>query len=1217
MAVTPSAPHRFPTAAAPGAPEGQRAFAGNMVTPGSVVTSAARPVPCSPGMQLGVAPHLQPVGGTVGLARAIEGTAQRGGLTGGGTGPPGAAAAAGMGSNAPPLGCSRVASPPPRPSIGLSSSCGGFSPEGTAASAVSSAIVPRDAERLAAGSAAFPSRDARLNALLPGGCSLSSLSLPAPGSEQQVAVPDACGAGETGASTSRGARRSLPSNRLTSAAGTNSTPGSPPRRQALVALPEASAQVDALFPQGLGAGQRPWSQAGAMGGAPSAALHGTAPSLLGGGGQHVAAAEARAAHGVDAKGSIQVWRLPNEAALDGPAQRAVGPQTPAQPAADTAAGPGVVVYGGHEPHPDPAAFASAPAAPTAGLAPEGPSAVPCRSALPSGGHTSPQPPPPPAWRAASPPRRLQAAPPEGDAGLGAAAAEGPELGGGGHSAAGPLPARNVEPPDQPQRGRRAEEDLAQDGFALVNGRYMALPSAGTATDGSMSGLKSLDLARVEEFRRREKAAVAPLDSSMVSVTAVESSTFAAQPGSPALSLASTATGGVAAGSRAAPSSVPDQLGRSLGTDAEGGREPEVALRLASFQEPQSFRSELERLRSEVLNKRLSRTSAMLREQKDRYHAQYSHVPAPGAQPTSPFEEQPHKRGTPSEAQGSGGGSSSSAGMVAFAEGFQSKLDEVSCVLRAEQRNRELLFSTVADLERRLSDGLQSMGEVASARIATDGATDAMLDALRKCVDELGEQCAWPPPGSAGAGPVGGEPLAPTMAEAVKQQQAQLRQLWRLKEHMQAQHEQELQRVFTQLEHQERRLNESSGKGDVDRISEEVRRAVAEQQQQLQALQQQLTASCNLAASVRGVEERVQQLQAMPQRFGGAAGTDSVANTLQAMEGQMQQLQAEKQQVAEALRTMGEQQQQLQAMQQQLLAAGAGAGSAAAANSGELAVTLHSVEGQLQALQAEKSQVAEVLHTIREQQQMFQMVQQQQEQELKGVLAKAQACEEQASAVQELRAEVTVIASAVNMLCSKVEQLSIQDPQSALQTEIGAIATVVSKLSERVDRIDPKDSHSLASSSVISPSIRSTPGRAPPACESALSPPGGTSDSVETAQALRQQLAVLVGDVRRLSTASSSSPAGGPGSANGDRRDIEEAAYARTRGNKDQVDLKPPAPPQSLVTGQKAPSPRKWLAEPLSVSVARSEQQTSTSSMREGGVDRLVQGSARRTQSPCR
>jgi len=230
-------------------------------------------------------------------------------------------------------------------------------------------------------------------------------------------------------------------------------------------------------------------------------------------------------------------------------------------------------------------------------------------------------------------------------------------------------------------------------------------------------------------------------------------------------------------------------------------------------------------------------------------------------------------------------------------------------------------------------------------------------------------------------------------------------------------------------------------------------------------------------------------------------------------------------------------------------------------SGDLTAGFHSMEGQVLALQDEKAQIFEALRSMQEQQQQMQLQQQQQEKELSTLLARRQSDEQQASVVGELRAEVAVIASAVNTLCGRVEQLSTNDSKGALQTEIGAIASIVNKLSERVDRIDPREQRRPQSPLKLSTAdrLQLTPEHLSPQLHWPGSDAGG--ESLDNSTTLRHQLAALVGDVRKLSV----------GSGIGLPVGMAKAAQ----------------PPSSAF---RAPSPKRWLDEPLSVSVARSSDE---------------------------
>lgn len=79
---------------------------------------------------------------------------------------------------------------------------------------------------------------------------------------------------------------------------------------------------------------------------------------------------------------------------------------------------------------------------------------------------------------------------------------------------------------------------------------------------------------------------------------------------------------------------------------------------------------------------------------------------------------------------------SNAGSVLSA----SQAPDFQSELRKEQASREALALKVQDLEARLNHALASMGQVAEARNATDSATDAMLNALRRGVEEISDRC---------------------------------------------------------------------------------------------------------------------------------------------------------------------------------------------------------------------------------------------------------------------------------------------------------------------------------------------------------------------------------------------------------------------------------------------------------------------------------------------
>lgn len=464
-----------------------------------------------------------------------------------------------------------------------------------------------------------------------------------------------------------------------------------------------------------------------------------------------------------------------------------------------------------------------------------------------------------------------------------------------------------------------------------------------------------------------------------------------------------------------------------------------------------------------------------------------------------------------------------------AEKLQSQLEEVLVMLQAETRNRESLSCMVHSLERRLDEGLHSVGEVTNARMAADGATDAMLLALRRCVNELGESCAWPPTGAAQD-----QQVASTLAQAVLQQQTQL-------DEMKASQVQLLAEC-QELSHKERRLPQ--------RVDEAM----------LQDLPARHAAMAQVLESLQGKVEEA------------AAGrtwndTSSMTQQMQAIQGQLQQLQGDRGPgAAEYGAFVAEVQGRLQDMHQQLMAASAVSGSSLASQPPEAAAkNVQSMELQLQAWQGEKSQITETIQSIMEQQRQIQLVQQQQQQELHAALARAQNDEEHAKAVQELRAEVTVIANAVKMLCGRVEEISAPEPPNALMS-------MVSRLSERVEKLEPREPPQLSLALAQQRNL-------PPV------------EAGESAQNLRQQVSTLMGSVSWLSN-STTSAALGPGALGSGV--LGSGALGRTS-------LSAAGAKASLVdslvrrSSSRAPSPRKWLSEPLSVSVARTDLPSSTSS----------------------
>jgi len=229
--------------------------------------------------------------------------------------------------------------------------------------------------------------------------------------------------------------------------------------------------------------------------------------------------------------------------------------------------------------------------------------------------------------------------------------------------------------------------------------------------------------------------------------------------------------------------------------------------------------------------------------------------------------------------------------------------------------------------------------------------------------------------------------------------------------------------------------------------------------------------------------------------------------------------------------------------------------------------------QVRSLQAEKEQAAEVLRTIREQQQIIVHRLEQHEQQLASDLRpQAEARHESGAAeVQTLRAEIAEVASSMRVLHGMISGRASQDSVAALQTEVGAIANVVSTLTERVDRVSGEEPARLQGAALGPES----------ACQQSI-------DTAETAQALRRRLAALVGEVEQ----------------NAVERRQRELPRGAEAANAEPLRQHPPtlgawqlACSQAASTGRmssevgmaanrSAPSPRRWMMEPLAVSVAR-------------------------------
>jgi len=427
-------------------------------------------------------------------------------------------------------------------------------------------------------------------------------------------------------------------------------------------------------------------------------------------------------------------------------------------------------------------------------------------------------------------------------------------------------------------------------------------------------------------------------------------------------------------------------------------------------------------------------------------------------------------------------------------------------LRAEQHERESLAAAVRGLGKRLDDGLTSMSEVAAARSETEGATDAVLSAMRHCIDELSIQCAWPRASASDADPS----QAPTLSDAVRQQQLQLRQLSEMQAALQVQHDEQRRQagmVAGWMKQQQEHLDEGM-------------KAVTAAITDFPARQE------TMGASIFALQHRVAELAAActDRKEKEQTNECATATQLAALQEQLQQMNARQHQqdtdlkaVASAMRELGE----------------------AAASSSPI--------------------VASAATT-------------------------AEAAASANAGLQSLKSEVTTIANAVNILCDRVNSMSVKDQQRDLQTEIGAIANVVSNLSERVDRISGDNAPRITE-----------------------------ARSQETPEALRQKLAALVGDVRR---------------AQEERREAEAAhSHLDENGQAPLTVSQLPlaALPPSTVLGasvkmpaalalpqavsRKAPSPRRWMTEPLSVSVGRLDTMQVAPSDGSGATDRILARSA--------
>lgn len=243
-----------------------------------------------------------------------------------------------------------------------------------------------------------------------------------------------------------------------------------------------------------------------------------------------------------------------------------------------------------------------------------------------------------------------------------------------------------------------------------------------------------------------------------------------------------------------------------------------------------------------------------------------------------------------------------------------------------------------------------------------------------------------------------------------------------------------------------------------------------------------------------------------------------------------------------------------------------------------------ISEQVRSLQAEKERATGILRTLSAQQQtIFLRLEQQEQQIASDSHTPADVRLESASAeLQTLRSEVAELASSMRVLHGMISVLASQDSVEVLQTEVGAIANVVSGFSERIDRLSGKDvqTRGHADSSLPSPA---RPQSALPEFDSASL---RGMDASETAQVLRGRLAELAGDVQRSAVEKRRPeipPAGEVPSALRQNPATRGAwqlpcAQAAATGRA--------AAEASVAANRSAPSPRRWMMEPLAVSVAR-------------------------------
>jgi hypothetical protein len=526
------------------------------------------------------------------------------------------------------------------------------------------------------------------------------------------------------------------------------------------------------------------------------------------------------------------------------------------------------------------------------------------------------------------------------------------------------------------------------------------------------------------------------------------------------------------------------------------------------------------------------------------------------------------------------------------------LEQILAELASERSEREAIAASVVRLEKRLAEGVASIREVASARVVTDSATDTMIGALRGCVDELRDQCAWPPK-SASPRP---RQLAPTMGEAVLRQQREIEELRGYVENARAQQE-EQQRHVRALASRMDEMEEHAKR--VDRDVSAIEKSCSSRQNKLEV-------------SVQALQESVARLGLC--REGAGDGIVELKATVQAVQGQLRTIQGDYGQVRSSLAAISEQQKRLQQPPPQAREAPA---------------------------VRQDTEVMQALRSVLERQQQLQDAHQRQESDLvalrgavleggagEGNAAPAAPVAERASGAKQaagggsalqlpgVRPRASTASGAADVTLGRVDPPMDDKARScgALQAELGAVAGSVSRLAVQIEHLQPCRSSPCSSHSPqATPRLSCAPSHAQVAQEpqgspgtevcrqlsTAMEAVGSPRDplapawgpcppatcTVEGAQALREQLAVLMARVRQLPPASET-PGGGGGKA---AESTASPAPGEDMGKQDPARLPdfdglsarlssavPQAPGE-----KKAPSPRKWLTEPLAVIVGRS------------------------------